>query len=155
MIAPEAGRQGLCVPSDPGAKDPHAAEGAISISFAKFFEKRLSIGTSQANVKKYNRYLRDLIVADRAIPSTIVSHEIPLAEAPDAYKKVDKRIDGYTKVILKPAAWPRTAVGDRRDRKPHTGETDMADGVTLTPHEGSHARGGHRGVARPRRLTRA
>ncbi len=98
------GCPGLYVPSDPGARDPHAAEGAISISFGKFFEKGLAIGTGQANVKKYNRYLRDLIVADRAIPSTIVSHEVPLAEAPDAYEKFDKRIDGYTKVILKPAA---------------------------------------------------
>jgi len=64
--------------------------------------KGLTLGTGQANVKRYNRYLRDLIVAGRAIPSQIVSHELPLDEAPDAYDKCDKRVDGYTKVILKP-----------------------------------------------------
>ncbi len=98
------GIPGLYVPSDPGAKDPHAKEGSISISFGKFFEKGLALGTGQCNVKRYNRYLRDLIVADRAKPSLIVSNQVSLDEAPDAYDKFDKRVDGYTKVVLKPAA---------------------------------------------------
>lgn len=100
----KVGCPGLYVPSDPGAPDPHAREGRIALSFGKFFEKGLSIGTGQCNVKRYNRFLRDLIVAGRATPSVIVSHEVPLTEAPDAYQKFDKRIDGYTKVILKPTA---------------------------------------------------
>ncbi len=52
--------------------------------------------------KKYNRYLRDLIIAGRAEPSLIVSHEVGLDEAPDAYEKFDKRVDGYTKVLPHP-----------------------------------------------------
>jgi len=82
------GAPGLYVPSDPGAQDPHAREGKISLSFGTFFEKGLSIGTGQANVKAYNRYLRDLIVAGQATPSLIVSNEVPLDEAPDAYDKL-------------------------------------------------------------------
>jgi glutathione-independent formaldehyde dehydrogenase len=31
---------------------------------------------------------------------------VPLTEAPAAYEKFDKRIDGYTKVLLHPAALP-------------------------------------------------
>ena len=38
----------------------------------------------------------------RANPSFVVSHSVPLDDAPDAYKKFDQRIDGYTKVILNP-----------------------------------------------------
>jgi glutathione-independent formaldehyde dehydrogenase len=95
---------GLYVPSDPGAKDPHAKEGSISLSFGKFFEKGLSLATGQCNVKAYNRYLRDLIVAGRAEPSLIVSNEVTLDDAADAYEKFDKRVDGYTKVILKPGS---------------------------------------------------
>jgi glutathione-independent formaldehyde dehydrogenase len=53
-------------------------------------------------VKRYNRQLRDLIIAGRAKPSFVVSHELPLTEAPAAYEKFDKRIDGYTKVVLHP-----------------------------------------------------
>lgn len=54
------------------------------------------------NVQKYNRYLRDLIIAGKAKPSFVVSHNLPLGEAKDAYEKFDKRIDGYTKVLLHP-----------------------------------------------------
>ena len=68
------------------------------------FEKGLSIGTGQTPVKKYNAYLRDLIVAGRAKPSFIVSHRLNLDEAPNAYEKFDERTDGYTKVVLKPEA---------------------------------------------------
>ena len=60
------------------------------------------IGTGQANVKVYNRRLRDLIAAVKAHPSFIISHELPLEEAPKGYKNFDERNDGWTKVVLKP-----------------------------------------------------
>jgi glutathione-independent formaldehyde dehydrogenase len=53
-------------------------------------------------VKRYNRQLRDLIIEDRASPSFVVSHELPLDQAPMAYEKFEKRIEGYTKVVLHP-----------------------------------------------------
>lgn len=53
-------------------------------------------------MQAYNRYLRDLIIAGRAKPSFVVSHNLSLDEAADAYEKFDKRIDGYTKVLLHP-----------------------------------------------------
>ena len=59
------------------------------------------MGSGQAPVKKYNEYLRDLIVNGRTKPSQIVSHRIPIDEAPDAYDKFDKRIEGYTKILIK------------------------------------------------------
>ena len=55
----------------------------------------------QAPVKKYNEYLRDLILQWRANPAKIVSHHIPIDQAPDAYDKFDRRIDGYTKVLIR------------------------------------------------------
>ena len=60
------------------------------------------MGTGQCNVKRYNRALRDLIVAGRPKPSFVVSQELPLAEAPDAYQRFDNREEGYSKVVLKP-----------------------------------------------------
>ena len=93
---------GLYVPEDPGAKDPHAQHGELLISFGKLWEKGLSLGTGQCNVKRYNRQLRDLIIAGRVKPSYYVSHELPLNDAPIAYDKFDKRVDGFTKVILHP-----------------------------------------------------
>lgn len=98
------GVPGLYVPSDPGGVDPHAKEGYLMFPFGKFFEKGLSIGTGQCNVKHYNRQLRDMIIAGRATPSFVVSHEIRIDEAPAAYEKFDKRIEGYTKVLIHPNA---------------------------------------------------
>lgn len=98
------GCPGVFLPEDPGAKDPHAKKGIYDLEFGLFFQKGLTIGTGQAHVKRYNRYLRDLIVADRVAPSVVVSHEVSIDEAPGAYEKFDRREDSYTKVILKPAA---------------------------------------------------
>lgn len=72
------------------------------MSFGKLFEKGLSLGTGQCNVKAYNRYLRDLIISGVAKPAFVVSHEVDLDAAPEAYEKFDKRVEGYTKVLLHP-----------------------------------------------------
>ena len=96
------GIPGLYVPSDPGGVNEGAKKGALSINFGKLFEKGLKLGTGQCNVKQYNAQLRDLIIAGKAKPSFVVSHDVPLKDAAEAYKKFDRREDGYTKVILHP-----------------------------------------------------
>ena len=96
------GIPGLYVPSDPGGVDSTAKKGALSINFGKLFEKGISLGTGQCNVKQYNAHLRDLIISGKAKPSFVVSNEVSLDDAPDAYSKFDKRVEGYTKVILHP-----------------------------------------------------
>ncbi len=93
---------GLYVPSDPGAPNEDAADGELLFEVGKFFEKGQRMGTGQADVKSYNRQLRDLIIAGKAEPGFIVSKEIALAEAPDAYQRFDDRQDGYSKVLLHP-----------------------------------------------------
>ena len=92
------------MPQDPGAVTEEAKEGRIAFDFGRLFEKGQSLGTGQCPVKRYNERLREEIIAGRATPAKIISHELPLTEAPDAYEKFDKRVDGYTKVILHPAA---------------------------------------------------
>jgi len=95
---------GLYVTSDPGAPSPEAGRGELLFKIGRFFEKGLRMGTGQANVKAYNRQLRDMIIAGRAKPSFVVSKELPLEQAPDAYAKFDAREEGYSKVVLKPSA---------------------------------------------------
>ncbi|MFD5319928.1 glutathione-independent formaldehyde dehydrogenase [Streptomyces sp. NPDC127098] len=93
---------GLYVPSDPGGPSESAKHGELPFAMGRFFEKGLRMGSGQANVKAYNRQLRDLITAGRATPSFVVSHRLPLDQAPLAYDRFDKRVDGWTKVLLKP-----------------------------------------------------
>jgi glutathione-independent formaldehyde dehydrogenase len=95
---------GVYFPEDPGGVDKSAKKGQFQLPLGDIFEKGLSIGMGQTPVKQYNAYLRDLIIAGRAKPSFIVSHRLTLDEAPAAYEKFDQRIDGYTKVVLKPEA---------------------------------------------------
>ncbi|KAI9656658.1 MAG: hypothetical protein M1831_004568 [Alyxoria varia] len=96
------GIPGLYVPADPGAPDEKSKKGQLLFSFGKLFEKGLKLGTGQCDVKAYNRYLRDLIIAGKAKPSFVVSHEIGVDEAPAAYEKFNKREDGYVKVLIHP-----------------------------------------------------
>ncbi|NEC14162.1 alcohol dehydrogenase catalytic domain-containing protein [Streptomyces sp. SID8014] len=93
---------GLYVPSDPGAPNEDAAHGRLLFNIGEFWEKGLRMATGQANVKAYNQQLRDLIIAGRATPSFVVSKRLPLEDAPDAYRRFDKREDGYSKVVLQP-----------------------------------------------------
>lgn len=98
------GVPGLYVPADPGGVDEQAAHGNLQVAIGRLFEKGLRMATGQCNVKRYNRQLRDMIMAGRAKPSFVVSHELPLDQAPGAYQKFDQRVEGYTKVVLRPAA---------------------------------------------------
>ena len=93
---------GVFLPDDPGAPDEATRHGRIPFDMGTYWFKGQSMGTGQANVKNYNRRLRDLIAAGRAEPSWIVSHVLPLSDAPEAYRHFDDRDDGWTKVILKP-----------------------------------------------------
>jgi glutathione-independent formaldehyde dehydrogenase len=95
------GMIGVYIAPDPGAKNEAAKQGIYPFSLAEFFDKGITMGSGQAPVKKYNEYLRDMIVNGKAKPSKIVSHHINIDEAPDAYEKFDKRIEGYTKILIK------------------------------------------------------
>jgi glutathione-independent formaldehyde dehydrogenase len=95
---------GLYVPSDPGAPSEEARHGELLFKMGRFFEKGLVMGSGQANVKAYNRQLRDMIIAGRAKPGFVVSQELPLDEAPEGYRHFDARDDGWTKVLLHPQA---------------------------------------------------
>ena len=98
------GSVGVFIPQDPGSPNELGKKGEIAFDYGLHWFKGQSLGSGQAPIKRYNRELRALIHAGKAKPSWIVSHELPLAQAPDGYKHFDARDDGWTKIILKPAA---------------------------------------------------
>jgi glutathione-independent formaldehyde dehydrogenase len=95
---------GVYEPQDPKGPDPLERQGEIVFDFGLLWNKGLSMGTGQTPVKRYNRYLCDLIYTGRATPSWIVSQKLPLSDAPEAYRHFDARDNGWTKVVLQPAA---------------------------------------------------
>ncbi|MFP5070975.1 glutathione-independent formaldehyde dehydrogenase [Pseudonocardia nantongensis] len=97
------GTVGVFVPQDPGAPDELAQQGKARFDFGSFWFKGQQMGCGQAPVKRYNRHLRDLIAENKITPSWIVSHNLTLDQAPEAYQHFDARDDGWTKVVLNPA----------------------------------------------------
>jgi glutathione-independent formaldehyde dehydrogenase len=98
------GTVGVFVPNDPNAKDDLAKKGEVVFDFGLFWFKGQAMGTGQCPVKRYNRRLAELIHRGKAEPSFIVSHQLPLSEAPTGYEHFDARDQGWTKVLLKPQA---------------------------------------------------
>ncbi|SAK99551.1 glutathione-independent formaldehyde dehydrogenase [Caballeronia calidae] len=95
---------GVFVAEDPGSPDDLMKKGQLAFDFGTFWMKGQRMAAGQANVKAYNRKLRDLIAADKVKPSEIISHELPLEQAPEGYRNFDERKEGWTKVVLKTAA---------------------------------------------------
>lgn len=94
---------GLYVPADPGGSDELARRGEIAFDYGNFWFKGQHMGTGQCPVKAYNTHLRDLISTGKATPSFVISHQLPLDQAPQAYRHFDNRDNGWTKVTLFPA----------------------------------------------------
>ena len=93
---------GVFLDSDPHARNNQARRGEYVIPWGALFKKGVTIGMGRDDDENYNDHLRDMIVAGRMKPSAVVSHRLPLRDAPDAFAKFDARSDGYIKVVLEP-----------------------------------------------------
>lgn len=100
----EIGVVGVYFSGDPDPPEQAYVDkpGRLAINFGSFFEMARAMGTGQADVKRYNRRLRDLIIQGKANPGFMVSHHEPLENAPEMYERFDQREEGVTKVLLKP-----------------------------------------------------
>jgi glutathione-independent formaldehyde dehydrogenase len=93
---------GVYMPNDPGAPTEAQQQGRLELPIGTLWNKGITVGMGQCPVKRYNQQLRDLIIAGKAEPGTIVSHDVPIDQAPDCYQRFDRREEGYTKVVLHP-----------------------------------------------------
>jgi glutathione-independent formaldehyde dehydrogenase len=85
------GIPGLYVTGDPGGIDENAKVGQIGVQLGTGWAKSLSFTTGQCPVKRYNRKLMNLILADKAnISRAVNAATISLDEAPEAYRAFDK-----------------------------------------------------------------
>lgn len=93
---------GVFPPKDPDGVDPNERDGKLAVPWGKLFNKGITIGLGRDQDERYNLMLRNMIVDGAAKPGKIVSHHIPMSQAPDAFTKFDSRADGYIKVVLDP-----------------------------------------------------
>ncbi len=82
---------------------PGAYVGMIDkFPFGGSMNKGLTIKMGQTHVQRYGKLLLNKIEAGEIDPSFVITHRLPLEEAPDAYKKFRDKEDGCIKVVLKP-----------------------------------------------------
>ena len=67
------------------------------------FDKGIKItGIGQATVHNYIDELMSLIQSGKIVADDIITHRLPLDEAPHAYDIFNKKEDNCVKVVLKP-----------------------------------------------------
>ncbi len=82
---------------------PGAYVGMIDkLPFGGAMNKGLTIKMGQTHVQRYTRPLLKKIEAGEIDPSFVITHRLPLEEAPAAYKTFRDKEDGCIKVVLKP-----------------------------------------------------
>ena len=79
-----------------------AADGALTVPWATFFSKGVSVGFGRTHDRRYTTLLRDLVVSGRARPGMIVTHHGRLDDAPRLFRAFDDRAEGVIKAILRP-----------------------------------------------------
>jgi len=65
-------------------------------------EKGVQLRTGQTHVQKYTKKLLDMIEEGKLDTTFLISHRLPLEDAPRGYKNFHDEQDSWTKVILKP-----------------------------------------------------
>jgi len=72
------------------------------IPFGAAFQKGLTFKMGQTHMMKYMKPLLDRIESGELDPSFVITHRVPLDQAPQAYKTFKDKQDGCIKVVLKP-----------------------------------------------------
>jgi len=72
------------------------------IPFGALMNKALTVKSGQTHMQRYMRPLLDKIESKQIDPSFIITHRVPLADAPKAYKTFRDKQDGCIKVVLTP-----------------------------------------------------
>jgi threonine dehydrogenase-like Zn-dependent dehydrogenase len=72
------------------------------LPFGAVVNKGLTIKSGQTHVQRYSQSLLGKIESGQIDPSFVITHRLPLDEAPAAYKTFRDKKDGCIKVVLKP-----------------------------------------------------
>lgn len=75
---------------------------ADKIPVGAFMNKGLTMKAGQTHMQRYMKPLLKKIEAGEIDPSFVITHRIPLVEAPAAYKTFRDKEDGCIKVVIKP-----------------------------------------------------
>jgi len=86
------------------------------ILFGSIVNRALTVKSGQTHVQRYLGPLLELIEHGKIDPSFIITHTLPLADAPQAFRMFRDKEDSCIKVILKPWLEPPTVAGESPER---------------------------------------
>jgi len=72
------------------------------IPFGALMNKGLTMKTGQTHMKRYTEKLLAKIDSGEIDPSFVITHNRPLEQGPELYRKFRDKEDGCIKVVLKP-----------------------------------------------------
>jgi threonine dehydrogenase-like Zn-dependent dehydrogenase len=87
------------------------------VPFGAIVNKALTVKTGQTHVQRYLRPLLDLIEQGRIDPSFIISHHLPLEDAPRGFQMFRDKQDQCTKIVLKPGMKRETRPGREQPKE--------------------------------------
>ena len=101
---PHAIRQAITCCRSGGIVSIMGAYGGFMDKFpiGALMNRSLTIKTGQAHVQRYTRPLLDRIESGEIDPSFVITHTLPLEDAPSAYEMFRDKQDECVKVVLKP-----------------------------------------------------
>jgi threonine dehydrogenase-like Zn-dependent dehydrogenase len=73
-----------------------------NLPIGAFMNKGLTLKGGQTHMQKYMRPLLEKVQSGAIDPSFVITHHVPLDQAPDAYTMFRDKKDGCIKVVLKP-----------------------------------------------------
>ena len=95
----------------------------------QIFEKGLRVRAGQAPIHGCIDKLLDLVAAGRLTAEDLVTHRLPLGEAPDAYRIFDAKLEECVKIVLKP--WEAEA--SKESASVESDELDSEPATAATP----------------------
>ena len=103
---PHALRQAIVACRSGGVVSVIGAYGGMADKFpiGALMNKALTIRTGQAHVQRYMRPLLERVEQGEIDPTRIITHRLPLREAPNAYDIFKNKKDNCEKVVLNPWA---------------------------------------------------
>lgn len=74
------------------------------VPFGAAFAKGLTLKMGQTHVQRYLPHLLRLVLENKIDPSFLITHRVPLSQAPEAYRMFRDKENGCVKVVLDPSA---------------------------------------------------
>lgn len=103
---PSALRQALMACRKGGVVSVPGVYGGLAdkVPLGALMNKALTLRTGQTHVQKYLKPLLNRVEKGEIDPGFVISHEMSLEEAPEAYRMFRDRTDNCTKVVMTPGA---------------------------------------------------